>query len=226
MNIEGRTPAQPTRRISGKRVLLAMLAIVVIAAIPAVAVPALWRGGTLPKLEILGEIPAFSLIDERGQPFTSEALRGHPTIVNFIFTRCDTICPMTTSHMRRLQDKTFDPGASIKLLSLSVDPNHDTPDRLAAYASRFQADTSRWRFVTGPAATIESLVEGTFMTSMQREADRPDGVPNIAHSGHFALVDADLHIRGMYDSSDSQRLDQLVRDAKYLVWKQAKRRSP
>lgn len=211
------------RRISGKRVLVAMLAIVGIAAVPAIAVPALWRRGTPQQLEELGVIPAFSLTDERGQPFTEDALRGHPTIVSFVFTRCDTVCPITTSHMRRVQDKTFDPSASIKLLSISVDPGYDTPERLAAYAQRFHADSSRWRFVTGPAVEIQSLVEGAFMTSMQRQADRPDGVPNIAHSGYFALVDDELHIRGMYDTSNAQRLDQLVRDAKYLVWKNTRR---
>lgn len=223
--MEAPIPFVSSCRISGKYVLLAMLAIVVVAAIPAVAVPMLWRGSTGPKLQDLGEIPAFSLIDERGQHFTDDALRGHATIVNFIFTRCDTVCPITTSQMRRLQDKTFNNRASIKLVSLSVDPEYDTPDRLAEYAQRFQADSSRWRFVTGPAATIQALVEGAFLTSMQREADRPDGVPNIAHGGYFALVDAEAHIRGMYDSNDPQRLKQLVRDAAYLVWKNSRRRA-
>lgn len=194
-----------------------MLSIVVVAAIPAVAVPLVWGRAAPPKLDDLGVLPAFALTDERGEPFTDDALRGHPTIVNFIFTRCDSVCPITTAQMRRVQDKTFKGGTSIKLVSLSVDPDYDTPDRLAAYAQRFQADPERWRFVTGSSATIQALVEGPLMTSMQREADRADGVPNIAHGGYFVLVDGNLHIRGMYESSIPQRLDQLVRDAKYLV---------
>lgn len=194
-----------------------MLSIVVVAAIPAVAIPLFWRRAAAPQLDDLGAIPAFALTDERGEPFTDDALRGHPTIVSFVFTRCDSICPITTAQMRRLQDNTFDSGASIKLVSLSVDPAYDTPDRLAAYAKRFHADPARWRFVTGPSAAVQVLVEGPFMTSMQREADRADGVPNIAHGGYFVLVDGNLHIRGMYQSSSPQRLDQLVRDAKSLV---------
>jgi protein SCO1/2 len=168
-----------------------------------------------PALKDLGVIPPFALTDETGQPFTESALRGHPTIVSFIFTRCDTICPVTSMKMGRIQDKTF--GDPVKLLSISVDPTYDTPARLAEYAKRYQADPTRWHFITGPADKIHALVEGPFMTSMMREADRPGGVPNIAHGGYFMLVDGDLRLRGMYSSSDVHELDQLIRDARYLA---------
>ncbi len=212
------TPIEPTPpRFRGRRVLLVMLGIVVFAAIPAVVLPIVLSRGDVPRLDDLGTIPAFTLTDERGQPFTAEALRGHPTIVSFLFTRCDTICPITTMKMQKIQDKTFDAGARIKLLSFSVDPVYDTPARLAEYAKRYQADPTRWRFVTGPFATVNALVEGPFMTSMLREADRPGGIPNIAHGGYFMLVDAELHIRGMYESGDVHRLDALIHDARYLA---------
>ena len=194
-----------------------MLGIVVFAAIPAVVLPMVLSRGDVPRLNDLGTIPSFTLVDERGQPFTEAALRGHPTIVSFLFTRCDTICPITTMKMQRIQDKTFDAGARIKLLSFSVDPVYDTPPRLAEYAKRYQADPARWRFVTGPFETVNALVEGPFMTSMLHEADRPGGIPNIAHGGYFMLVDGELHIRGMYESGDIQRLDTLIHDARYLA---------
>jgi protein SCO1 len=210
-------PITPPRRFGGKRVLLAMLAIIVLGAVPAVVVPILWTRGKPPKLSDLSVIPAFSLIDERGQPFTEEALRHHPTIVSFIFTRCDTVCPVTSMKMANIQDKTFDAGQKIKLLSISVDPAYDNPARLTAFAAKYHADPERWRFVTGPADAVQALVEGPFLTSMQTEAPRPDGVPNIAHGGYFMLVDGDLHIRGMYESNDIQRLDEMIRDARYLA---------
>ena len=211
-------PITPShRRVGGKRVLLVMLAIVVLGAIPAVLVPIVWTGNKPPKLSDLSTLPAFSLIDERGQPFTEEALRHHPTIVSFIFTRCDTVCPITSMKMAKIQEKTFDAGQHIKLLSISVDPAYDTPARLAAFAQKYKADPERWRFVTGNPIAIQQLVEGPFLTSMQREADRPDGIPNIAHGGYFMLVDGDLHIRGMYESNEIQRLDELIRAARYLA---------
>ncbi|MEO8844572.1 MAG: SCO family protein [Kofleriaceae bacterium] len=213
---ESLAPITPSR-IRGKRVLLVMLAIVVLGAVPLVAIPILWSRGKAPVLRDLSTLPAFTLVDERGQPFTEEALRHHPTIVSFIFTRCDTVCPITSMKMEKIQEKTFDAGQHIKLLSISVDPTYDTPARLTAFAQKYNADPGRWRFVTGPADAIKNLVEGPFLTSMETEAPRPDGIPNIAHGGYFMLVDGDLHIRGMYESNDIHRLDQMIRDARYLA---------
>jgi protein SCO1/2 len=207
-------------KITSKRVLMIMLSIVALAAIPAIVIPQFFRND--PKLERLGAVPAFSLVDHLGKSFTEEALRGHPTIVNFVFTRCDTVCPVTSMKMQRLEDKTRDRrGIAIKLLSISVDPEHDTPQKLAAYAEKFKANPERWRFVTGDAAAIKALVEGPFMTSMDREGTTTSGAPNIVHSGYFILVDADLEIRGVYDSNDIQRLDELLRAARYLARTQA-----
>jgi protein SCO1/2 len=216
--ITASSSTKPTpKRHRGKRVLLAMLAIIVLGAVPAVLVPILWTRGKPPQLTDLSTIPAFSLIDERGHPFTEEALRHHPTIVSFIFTRCDTVCPVTSMKMEKIQEKTFDAGQKIKLLSISVDPKYDTPERLTAFAAKYHADPQRWRFVTGPADAVQALVEGPFLSSMQTEAARPDGIPNIAHAGYFMLVDGDLHIRGMYESNEINRLDEMIRAARYLA---------
>lgn len=192
-----------------------MVAIIVVAMIPVVVVIA--RRPHDPNLEDLGMVPPFHLVDDRGQPIDQEVFRGHPTVVSFLFTRCDTICPVTTMKMERIQDKTFDVGSKVKLVSFSVDPKYDTPDRLAAYAQRFKADPTRWRFITGDYDTIYRLTEDTFMNSMMREPDKANGVPNIAHSGYFMLVDGNLHVRGAYDSGDIHRLDALIRDARYLA---------
>src|SRR5690606_25860128 len=101
-------------------------------------------------------------VDEAGQPFTEAALRGKVTIVSFIFTRCDTICPVTAMKMERIQEKTFDVGETIKLLSFSVDPEYDTPERLREFGARYHADPERWKFVTGEFAKVHAVVEGPF----------------------------------------------------------------
>ena len=171
-----------------------------------------------PELPDLGSVPAFSLVDETAQPFTEQALRGHPTIVNFAFTRCDTVCPVLSMKAQRLQSKTADrKGVAIKLLTISVDPEYDTPPRLAEYAVRFEADPTRWRFLTGPPDKIRALVTGPLMNAMDRDGTRPSGAPNIVHSGYFLLVDSDLVIRGVYDSNDMQRLDELIHHARFLA---------
>lgn len=193
------------------------MVVLLAAVVPAVVVPTLMCRPADPVLQDLGAVGPFALTDERGQPFSDAALDGHVTLVSFLFTRCDTICPVTTMKMQRLQDKTFDAGAHIKLASFSVDPEYDTPARLAAYAQRYAADPARWRFVTGPVADVRRLVEGPFMNSMAREGVTPSGAPAISHSGYFLLVDGHARIRGTYDSSDIQRLDEMIRDARYLV---------
>ena len=195
--------------------MIALLAVLVLAVIPSVIVPALVKD---PELPDLGTVPAFSLVDETGAVFTDEALRGHPTIVNVIFTRCDTVCPVVAMKTRGLQEKTKDrKGVAIKFLSISVDPKHDTPEKLAAFAKKFDADPARWRFLTGPEAAIRSLVTGTFMHSMDRDGNTPSGAPNIVHQAYFVLVDSDLVIRGVYDSDDTPRLDELIRHARFLA---------
>lgn len=212
---EPRLPSGASRRIPGRRLLLGLLAILIVAIIPVVVVLA--RRPHDPNLRDLGMVPPFHLLDDRGQPIDQEVFRGHPTIVSFLFTRCDTICPVTTMKMAKIQEKTFDVGSKVKLVSISVDPKYDTPARLAEYAAKYHADDTRWRFITGDYQQVYALVEGPFMNSMMREPDKANGVPNIAHSGYFMLVDGNLHIRGAYDSGDIHRLDELIRDARYLA---------
>ena len=203
--------------VPGRRLLFGLLVVFLVAVVPSIVVPTLMCRPEHKPLPDLGEVPAFTLTDQTGQPFSDEALRGKVSIVSFIFTRCDTICPVISMKMARIQEKTFDLGRDIKLVSFSVDPNYDTPERLAAYAKKYGADPERWRFVTGPYDKVHSLIEGPFMTSMLRVEDRPSGVPDIQHGGYFLLMDGNLHIRGVYDSDIINQLEALMRDARYLV---------
>lgn len=203
-----------TKGHKGRWVLLAMLGVIGIACI--VLGFAYATREIDPKLPDLGTVPAFSLIDQDGRPFTEEALRGHPTVINFIFTRCDTICPVIAAKTQRLQDKTQDPrGAGIKIVSISVDPEFDTPAKLTEFGQRYKAESERWRFLTGPKDKITALITGPLMTTMDREDGKP-GTPNIVHSGYFLLVDGNLVIRGVYDSNDIHKLDELEHHARFL----------
>lgn len=165
-------------------------------------------------LDDLGEVPAFVLKDQTGGDLTEAWLRGHPTVVDFVFTRCDTICPLMSLKMAHLAGETED--TDVHLLSFSVDPVYDTPPVLAKYAAHYDADPARWRFVTGPLGEVQPMVEGALMTAMELAGTTESGAPDIRHGGHFLLVDADLHIRGVYDSADDARLQALARDARRL----------
>jgi protein SCO1 len=166
----------------------------------------------------LGTVPPFALVDHEARVFTERALLGHPTIIDFVFTRCDTICPVISARMARLQEQLSDrEAASIQLVSISVDPNHDTPEKLAAYAAKLGARPDRWRFVTGPLDRIKRLVEGPFMGVINVTGVTASGAPAISHSGYFILVDGELAIRGTYDSGEVARLEELMRDARKLA---------
>lgn len=208
---------EPKRAIRGPRLLFALLVILLVAVIPSVVVPTLFCRAEERDLPTLGSIEPFTLVDERGQPFDDTAMRGKITIVSFIFTRCDTICPVIAMKLERIQEKTFNVGRDIKLVSFSVDPKHDTPEKLAAFGKMYRADPERWRFVTGAHDDVYKVVEGSFMTSMMRLPDKPTGVPDIAHGGYFLLVDRALNIRGTYDSDRVHQLDELMSDARYLA---------
>lgn len=206
------------KRVSGNKLLMGLLLVLLLAVIPGILVPTLVCRDTTVELPDLGKVTAFNLVDEQGHPFTEEALRGHPTIVDFIFTRCDTICPVITMKMQRLQDKLLDRKAdAIKILSISVDPANDTPEKLAAYAAKYHALPDKWRFVTGDPDKVKALVEGPFMNSMMQEGFTKSGAPQISHNGYFILVDGDLTIRGIYDSNDVKKLDELQHHARYLA---------
>ena len=206
-----------TAPIEGRRVLTGMLVVLLLAIVPAVIVPTLMCRHEQAPIEDLGVLPAFALTDETSTPATEAALRGHVTIVNFIFTRCTTICPAFSMKMEHVQEQTADLGDEIKLLSISVDPQYDTPDRLREYAARFHAEPRRWHFLTGAIDAIRTVVEQGLLTAMVNNGVTPSGVPDIAHGQHFILLDDKLHLRGAYDSNDVTRIDQMIRNARRLV---------
>ncbi len=168
-------------------------------------------------LDDYGAVPAFGFTDQTGGTTTEAWLRGRVTIIDFIFTRCDTVCPALTGRMANLDEQTADLGDAVRLLSFSVDPGHDTAAVLAAYGAQWRARPARWRFVTGDADALRTLIEGPLMSAMVEAGTTPSGAPDIRHGGHFLLVDGALRIRGVYDSNDAARLAALPRDVRRLV---------
>jgi protein SCO1/2 len=109
-------------------------------------------------------VPEFSLIDHEGAPLTAAALRGHFTVMTFIFTRCPVpeFCPAMTSRFARLQKEILgDPSLAsrVRLLSVSFDPEFDRPETLKAYGTAVGADAAVWKFATGEPAAVETLTK-------------------------------------------------------------------
>ena len=160
------------------------------------------------------DVPAFSLIDQNEKPVTLESLKGKPFIANFIFTNCAGPCPTMTAKMSKLQNTV---PAEVKLVSFSVDPARDRPAVLKEYANNFDADHSRWHFLTvadpAQAKSVYTLSHAMLLPA-QPAADEQS---QIIHSPKFVLVGADGKTRAYYDSDDAQRMEQLKADAKDLL---------
>jgi len=163
----------------------------------------------------LGALPDFTFTRQDGQPFGRAQLLGRPFVANFIFTRCPTICPVFTQKMARLQKLTE--GENLALVSFSVDPKYDTPERLTEYAARYHADPARWSFLTGDYTRLQETVVGGFKIAMGRNGEDENDIPSIFHGSHFVLVDGSGEIRGYYSSEDDDAVERLRQDAGWLL---------
>lgn len=147
-------------------------------------------------------VGGFRLTERSGRDVTEAELADRPWIAAFIFTRCPSSCPRISAVMKGLQDKLR--ATDVRLVSISVDPDHDTPEVLAAYAKNFGADPDRWHFLTGPKAEVHRLIlEGFRLPVADSDADAiRAGAESVAHSARLALVGRGNRIIGFYDSSD------------------------
>lgn len=168
-----------------------------------------------PPLGVLGQLPAFQLVDERGAPFGVDSMTGHVSVVDFIFTRCASSCPRLTARMGELQALMAEKKSTARLVSFSVDPENDTPPVLTEYAAQARADLSRWSFVTGPLKEVERAVVDGFKVSVQKIV-RDAGDYDVIHGEWFVLVDSSARLRGYYSVQAAADLDALTRDVQAL----------
>lgn len=198
-------PSTPGRlRLSPAWLLFAALAL----AIPVAPLLLKQKPAALPDL---GRLPAFSLTDERGRAFSRDDLLGKVWVADFVFTSCSDACPRLTQRMRSLQDR-LDPLGSVGLLSISVDPERDTPEKLRAYGEAYGA-RGLWKFLTGTPTEVERTVVKGFKMAMAK-VPAPDQAResddelralafDILHGDRLVLVDSDARIRGYYVADDA-----------------------
>jgi len=164
-------------------------------------------GGQIPSLTI--PLPDFSLTERSGKTITLPDLAGKVWVADFIFTRCPGPCPRMSERFADLQ-QAFSRLDDVRLVSISVDPDHDTPEVLTKYAQSYGADPQRWLFLTGNKEAIVSLaVKGFKIAADEKE-------PNL-HGLHFALVVRAGQVRGYYRSSEDESLAQLRAEVRKLL---------
>jgi cytochrome oxidase Cu insertion factor (SCO1/SenC/PrrC family) len=162
------------------------------------------REASLPKLF---PVPDALLVSETGKPLSLAELKGYVTVYDFIFTNCAGTCPLMTATMRRLTAKVAK-DAKVRFVSISVDPERDTPAMLRAYAAKVRND-DRWLFLTGDRATIVSLSVNGFKLAAGGVGASPN--ESILHSAKFAIADQNGMIRDYYGAENEDAVEHVVK---------------
>jgi protein SCO1/2 len=157
-------------------------------------------------------IPAFSFTNQYGKTVTQQDLDGKIYVTDFFFVSCPTICPIMKKNMLTVY-KAYKDSPDVRILSHTIDPDHDTPDVLKQYAHDIGVTGPMWQFVTGDREKIYDIGEHHYLVTASKDSTAPGG---YIHSGAFVLIDKEKHIRGMYDGTTVEGTQKLIRDITVL----------
>lgn len=216
-----------------RRLLWALVAFVCVA-IVGVAIWR-WQGRAMseaksePLLEGLknfGAVPDFTFTERSGRKVSLADLKGKVWVAQFFYTHCTDICPLTVPQMGLLHlDYLNDPDfrSAVHFVSITVDPERDTPKVLSKYAERFSADPDLWFFLTGDKADTYRLAQQGFKLGIGEKLNAPEIAKKTGeekeffHSNRLILVDRRAQVRGYYAGIDAEAMVRLRRDFKILL---------
>ena len=182
------------------------------------------RGGeTDGELELIGKAPSYTLVDQNGKPFSSDALKGKVHVLEFFFSTCPTICPIMNQNMLKIEQKFFG-NPDFAIVSITINPENDTPQVLKQHAEAIGVKSSQWHFLTGEKDDIYKLANTGFNIYAGENAKANGG---FEHSGLFALIDRDGNIRCRkddfgnpilyYDGTEPAGVEAIMQDIKILL---------
>lgn len=176
------------------------------------------------RLPILGErrvegtdtvyhvIAPFRFMDQDSTAVTNDTFKDKIYVADFFFTSCRTICPIMKTQMLRVYKATAGMN-DVLLLSHTIDPEYDTVALLHDFAKRLDVTSDRWHFVTGVKDSIYKIAQTSYFATAMEDRTEPDG---FIHSGAFLLIDKKGRIRGKYDGTKEEDVNQLIIDIKKL----------
>ncbi|KZR59762.1 SCO family protein [Pseudobacillus badius] len=157
------------------------------------------------------QMKPFTFTDHNNKAFGSKELKGKVWVANFIFTSCDTVCPPMTANMAELQKRLKDENLPAELVSFSVDPAVDTPEKLKKYMAAFTEDDSNWHMLTGyTQEQIETFGREEFQTLIQK----PESSDQVIHNTNFYLVDQNGEIVNEYSFNLNSHSEDIIKDVK------------
>lgn len=162
-------------------------------------------------------VAEFALVNQDGEPVTHEIFEDEVTVLSFFFSSCETTCPIINRTVQLVQESAE--GTPLRFVSISVDGERDTPERLRSYAEGYSADFDRWTFLTGEEAEVERILRETLDYELTEEEgssiELPDGttMANLVHPTSFFLVGPDRRFLSVYGFNNRSELGRLTSDA-------------
>lgn len=163
--------------------------------------------------KIYHSIADVQLTAQNGKPFFTSSFRGKVVLSDFFFASCQGICPRMTSQLTRVQ-AAFPGNHELEIVSYTVDPDRDSSNALQEYAERFKADTSQWKFITGPKKKLYDLARYEYFLPVEPGNGNSE---DFIHSDQMVLLDRQSRVRGYYNGTDSTAIDSLISDIKVLL---------
>ncbi|ADF50608.1 electron transport protein [Zunongwangia profunda SM-A87] len=157
-------------------------------------------------------IKDFKLVNQNGDTITNADYKDKIYIADFFFTTCMTICPIMTDHMVKIQERIKD-DPEVLLLSHTVMPRIDTVAQLKRYAEEKGVIDSKWNLVTGDKKQIYDLARKSYLAA---KSEGDGGKYDMVHTENFVLIDKNRQIRGFYDGTNPEAIEELMEDLKIL----------
>jgi protein SCO1/2 len=156
----------------------------------------------------VNKITDFELTDSQNKTFNTAQLKGKIWTAKLFFTSCSAVCPVLSKNMASVY-RSYQLDDRVHFVSITVNPDTDTPEILAAYAKRYNADPKRWHFLTGPIEKVQKLSIESLRIGNK---DEP-----VFHNTHFVLVDTQGWIRGYYDGMSAEGTKNLFKGIAALL---------
>lgn len=159
------------------------------------------------------DVQSFSFQNQDGKTVSLESLKGQVWVADFIFTNCKTICPPMTSHMAELQKQMEEENLQARIVSFSVDPENDTPEKLKKFAANYPLNFQNWDFLTGYS---QEEIEKFALKSFKSIVKKPEDEDQVIHQSSFYLVDQNGKVVKDYDGAKDTPYDEIIADIKTL----------
>lgn len=158
-------------------------------------------------------IPNWAFLNQDSTLITNKVTDGKVYVADFFFTSCTTICPTMHRNLMTVYND-FKTNPDVMFLSHTIDFKYDKPSVLKKYAQKLGVDGAKWQFVYGSKDSVYTLAEKSYLVAVGEDSTAKDG---YIHQGYLVLVDKDKRIRGAYDGTKQDQVEQLKKDIPVLL---------